>query len=68
MKFCNGEDKICRYFMWYNGKAICMNETIKSKWSVQVHGITTGSIRKAYARQKGECKFYDGRARKSVQS
>ena len=52
--------------MWYNGKAVCMNETIKSKWSVQVHGITTGSIRKAYARQEGECKFYDGRAKKQV--
>ena len=68
MKFCDGEDKICRYFMWYNGKAICMSPKILQYWSRTLFGIKTGNIKKAYLKQGGECKFYDGRARKSVQS
>lgn len=66
MKLCDGADKVCKYYLTYNGRAVCGHQIIRTKWSHMVGGSSWGNIKKAYLKQGGECKFYDGRAKKQV--
>ena len=65
MKFCNGDDGVCKYFLTYNGRKCCMNETVRSQWSKHVCGIRVGNILKCYMKQFGVCGYYEGRFKKN---